>query len=437
MANNSAASGGGVYKDERGTLKSQNSIIAGSTDGDCIGGLDQNINNLIQDNSCSPALSGNPKLGALTGSPAYYPLLSDSPVINAANADHCTATDQFGTTRPQGAACDIGAYELPAASIPTATLAPTETSTPTETPTPLPFNVTLNGTACHLHDAITAANSETATGSCPAGSGADTISLLANINLNTASAHAGAPYYLTQIKSAITIQGNGYTISGHGTGLREDSGYSFFYMFPGASSLTLNNVTIRNGSQVVRNSGGTVNITNSTIENIWDETAISSGNFTSRIIEPGRTFIATLTISNTTIRNVEDHFISRERGGGAIVVGPGNVSISNNTISNNLRAIPTEHMAAGFSSTARQFPSATRQLAGTQRTATEAAAGGSMSNKGLSPSATVPSAEMLRLPQASAAASGLKAAALASATAPSGTIAQTDMAAASAYRTGT
>ena len=195
-------------------------------------------------------------------------------------------------------------------------------------------SITVNST-CSLADAITSANTDTATGGCPAGSGADTISLLSNINLNTASDHAGAPYYLTQIKSAITIQGNGYTISGHGTGLREDSGYSFFYMFPGASSLTLNNVTIRNGSQVVRNSGGTVNITNSTIENIWDDTAIASGNFTSNIIAPGRTFIATLTISNTTIRNVEDHLISRERGGGAIVVGPGNVSITNSTISNN------------------------------------------------------------------------------------------------------
>ena len=195
-------------------------------------------------------------------------------------------------------------------------------------------SITVNST-CSLADAITAANTDRAKGGCPAGSGADTISLLANINLNTRSAYAGAPYYLTQIKSAITIQGNGYTISGHGTGLREDSGYSFFYMFPGASSLTLNNVTIRNGSQVVRNSGGTVNITNSTIENIWDETAISSGNFTSTIIEPGRTFIATLTISNTTIRNVQDHLVMRTRGGGAIGVGPGNVSITNSTISNN------------------------------------------------------------------------------------------------------
>ena len=67
VASNSAASGGGVYKDVRGTLKSLNSIIASSTGGDCVGGLDQNTNNLIQDNSCTPSVSGDPLLDTLTG----------------------------------------------------------------------------------------------------------------------------------------------------------------------------------------------------------------------------------------------------------------------------------------------------------------------------------------------------------------------------------
>ena len=140
VANNSAASGGGVHKDVSGTLNLQNTIIAGSTGADCVGDLDQNINSLIQDDTCSPALSGDPLLGELTGSPAYYPLLAGSPAINAADADHCLSTDQVGATRPQGDACDIGAYESPfdtPTETPTATDSPTATATetPTETPT--------------------------------------------------------------------------------------------------------------------------------------------------------------------------------------------------------------------------------------------------------------------------------------------------------------
>ena len=80
VANNSAANGGGVYKEARATLNLRNSIVAGSTSGgDCVGGLDGNVNNLIQDNSCSPSVSGDPLLGTLTGSPAYYPLLERQP----------------------------------------------------------------------------------------------------------------------------------------------------------------------------------------------------------------------------------------------------------------------------------------------------------------------------------------------------------------------
>jgi len=41
-------------------------------------------------------------------------LLPGSVAINAGNNASCAATDQRGIARPQGAACDIGAYELTA-----------------------------------------------------------------------------------------------------------------------------------------------------------------------------------------------------------------------------------------------------------------------------------------------------------------------------------
>ena len=48
----------------------------------------------------------------LTGSPAYFPLMVDSPAVNAADQSVCTTADQIGTTRSQGPGCDIGAIEM-------------------------------------------------------------------------------------------------------------------------------------------------------------------------------------------------------------------------------------------------------------------------------------------------------------------------------------
>ena len=117
FSGNSADKGGAVFNGENGKLRMRNSIIAG------IGGacyyesrLRGNINNFIQDGSCSSDFSGDPKLGKRVkpedGSPAYFPLLAGSPAIDAADVDdYCPATDQIGTTRPQGTGCDIGAIE--------------------------------------------------------------------------------------------------------------------------------------------------------------------------------------------------------------------------------------------------------------------------------------------------------------------------------------
>ena len=66
-------------------------------------------------------------------------------------------------------------------------------------------SITVNST-CSLADAITTANTDRAKGGCPAGSGADTITLSANITLD-----AALPY----IRSDITIEGGGYAISGN------------------------------------------------------------------------------------------------------------------------------------------------------------------------------------------------------------------------------
>ena len=66
--------------------------------------------------------------------------------------------------------------------------------------------ITVDST-CSLEDAITAANTDTATGGCSAGSGADTIRLTEHIVLDAA---------LPSISSTITIEGAGsrYAIDG-------------------------------------------------------------------------------------------------------------------------------------------------------------------------------------------------------------------------------
>jgi len=114
--NSATGDGGGVFIYSGDKFHLYNTILAGSKSGsDCFGRLAENIGNLIEDGSCFAELSGDPMLGELVtpedGSPAYFPLLEGSPAINAADAEHCTETDQIGTARPQGAGCDIGAIE--------------------------------------------------------------------------------------------------------------------------------------------------------------------------------------------------------------------------------------------------------------------------------------------------------------------------------------
>jgi len=112
---------------------------------------------------------------------------------------------------------------------------------------PMAQAATINvGGGCSLVDAITAANSDTATGGCSAGSGADTIELessttytLTVANNNADDSDNGLP----SITSEITINGNGSTIS------RDEAAPDFriLHVAETIGSLTLNELTIQNG----------------------------------------------------------------------------------------------------------------------------------------------------------------------------------------------
>lgn len=99
------------------------SIVSGNRGGDCfinteVGGPADLTGNLIGDGSCEAAAhgaqTGDPKLGPLldNGGPTFtHALLRDSPALDVVPVSACAAKDQRGATRPQGAACDLGAYE--------------------------------------------------------------------------------------------------------------------------------------------------------------------------------------------------------------------------------------------------------------------------------------------------------------------------------------
>jgi uncharacterized repeat protein (TIGR01451 family) len=119
--------GGGIYNDATGTMNIANSILAsGLFGGDCVnaGTIGSNINNLIEDNSCTPAFSGDPSLGPLAdnGGPTQtHALLIGSSAIDKGDSGNCLPTDQRGAARPIdgdgtpnfpfAGDCDIGAYE--------------------------------------------------------------------------------------------------------------------------------------------------------------------------------------------------------------------------------------------------------------------------------------------------------------------------------------
>jgi len=140
-------SGGGIYNDSVGIVDITNSTISGNlafdaggisnagpvflkntivanqvSGADCLSVISSTLNNLDSDGSCGVGALSNvaPLLGSLAnngGSTKTHALLPGSPAIDAGDAFTCGSSpvngfDQRAIHRPQGAGCDIGAFEL-------------------------------------------------------------------------------------------------------------------------------------------------------------------------------------------------------------------------------------------------------------------------------------------------------------------------------------
>jgi CSLREA domain-containing protein len=130
VSDNSADSGGGIFdynpSDVYGSIIAQNTANTAPDCFDTIGPMSHGYNLVGDGTGCSGfGMPGdqvgtgvspiNPLLGPLgdNGGPTFtHALLMGSPAIDAGTCGYYPGTDQRGVARPQGAGCDIGAYEV-------------------------------------------------------------------------------------------------------------------------------------------------------------------------------------------------------------------------------------------------------------------------------------------------------------------------------------
>jgi CSLREA domain-containing protein len=114
-----AGNGGNLFVDEAQVAVAGSVFHATAGDDNCAlsnGLYTDSGGNLADDASCPFARpTANLQLGPLANSGGFTPthaLLPGSAAIDAGASPYCPATDQRGVARPQGSACDAGAYEF-------------------------------------------------------------------------------------------------------------------------------------------------------------------------------------------------------------------------------------------------------------------------------------------------------------------------------------
>jgi len=293
---NSGGPGGGIG--HFSTLNLTSSIVAGNSGGDISGSIASSTYSLT---------SGDPKLGPLAdngGLTQTMALLPGSPALNAGGPT-CPATDQRGVARPQGPACDIGAYES----------------------TIFVVTNTADSGAGSLRQAILDANARV---------DPDIITFASDVTGTIT------------LESALPTIDKHLTIIGPGAGALAISGNNLYRVFEIAAgtTVTIDGLTISNGRASdgggIRNSG-TLTITSSTING---NTATNYGggiynsgtlNLTSSTISDNTAFSGGGIMSYEAILNLISSTVS---GNTADVVGGiynfvGTLNLTSSTISGN------------------------------------------------------------------------------------------------------
>ena len=185
----------------------------------------------------------------------------------------------------------------------------------------LAATINVDGTSCTLIDAIAAANTDAPAGGCTAGSGADTLVLPPESTHTLTQSYDYGPNGLPLVTSAITIAGNGSTIT------RDPSAPQFRILEVAPSGdLTLQETTVSGGVSSASGGGvsnfGVLTLTNSKV----------SGNSTGQYGDGGGVFNnGTLTLTNSTLSgNSAGQY---GRGGG--VSNYGVLTLTNSTVSGN------------------------------------------------------------------------------------------------------
>jgi CSLREA domain-containing protein len=144
LINVTIASNGGAgihtFSNSFGPMQVKSTLVANNSGGNCVTPAGRPLgsqgSNLSSDTTCAASFSQagdqnnvNPLLGPLAnngGLTQTHALLAGSPAIDGV-VSGCPppATDQRGVSRPQGARCDVGAYEAPPACTPRPTVAVT------------------------------------------------------------------------------------------------------------------------------------------------------------------------------------------------------------------------------------------------------------------------------------------------------------------------
>jgi Zn-dependent metalloprotease len=121
---NATPSGGGLQSDTGATVILRNSILAknqslNDSGPDCAGTIDISDHNIIGNTAgCTISSGSGNKLNIDPLITVNLAPFLGGPAVDAGNPATCLSTDKRGVVRPQGAVCDIGAFEQSASDLP-------------------------------------------------------------------------------------------------------------------------------------------------------------------------------------------------------------------------------------------------------------------------------------------------------------------------------